>query len=135
MMSAKGKTLILLFVWWPVNNLHRLLNNTPAQMLHLFPFAPTCTEDIQWHVHSICESISYLCIFIGIRLYIGQLRNRQIAIDQVIDLIIILQIVDLIHYLGWHRRSEIILTLEGLMFIACALRIFIKYTHGQTGKT
>ena len=133
-MSRKGTIILMLFISWPVNNLHRLLNNTPVLMGHWYLFSPTSTEDIQWFVHDIFESISYILILLAIKLYIETLRNRILEIDQIINCFVAIQIIDLIHYLGWHRRSEMILTIECLIFIYTALKIFKKYRNGQTRK-
>lgn len=130
MISRRTLIFILLIISWPVNNIHRLLNNYPETWGHWFLFDPACSEELQWHVHTICECISYLCIFIGIRLYISQLKNRKWAIDAIINCILIVQGMDLIHYLGWHRRSEIILTIEGLVFIITTF-VILKKSHGQ----
>ena len=129
-MSKINKILILLFISWPVNNLHRLLNNMPVKMGYWYPFSPDCLEELQWHVHSICECICYLCIFYAIRMYNSQLRNRNISIDCAIDCLLIVQAIDLIHYIGWHRRSELILTLEALTYIYFSFKILKKHTHG-----
>lgn len=131
-MSKKGAIILMLFVSWPVNNLHRLLNNTPVNFLHFYPFSPLSTEDIQWYVHDVFESISYILILLAIKLYIETLRNRIAEVDEIIKCFVIIQIIDLFHYLGWHRRSELILTIECLIFIYTALKIFKKYRNGQT---
>lgn len=131
-MSKKGTIILMLFISWPVNNLHRLLNNTPVNFLHLYPFSPLSTEDLQWYVHDVFESISYILILLAIKLYIETLRNRIAEVDEIIKCFVIIQIIDLFHYLGWHRRSELILTIECLIFIYTALKIFKKYRNGQT---
>lgn len=134
-MSKKGTIILMLFISWPVNNLHRLLNNTPAILLHMYPFSPNSTEDIQWYIHDVFESISYILILWAIKIYIELLRNRAVEIDYIIKSFLIIQVIDLFHYIGWHRRSEIILTIECFIFIYTALKIYKKYHNGQTHKT
>lgn len=126
MMTRKALTILLLFISWPVNNIHRLLNNHQEVWGYWYPFNPSCKEELQWHIHSIFESVSYLCIFIALRLYTQTFKRKDRDIDDIFCSFLIIQVIDLFHYIGWHRRSEIILVLEGTIMLYAALKIFLK---------
>jgi len=125
-MRRKHYILILLFLWWPVNNLHRLWNNSPARRVECFLFT-SAWEDIQWYIHDLCQTVSYALIFWGIWLYTGIKKDSDIV--SVISSLLVIQIIDVVHYMGWHRRSEAILAVEGLILAFIALKIFIKHRN------
>jgi hypothetical protein len=132
-MSKKELIIILLAISWPVDNLHRLLNAHKECPGNWYPFAPKYIEDLQWYVHDVCQSLSYLCIFIAIQLYITSFLRKDADINLIFRSLLIVQVVDLFHYLGWHRTSEIMITLEGAIFLYTALKIVIK--HHKNGQT
>lgn len=125
-MRRKHYIIILLFLWWPINNIHRLWNNAPANPVEWFWFA-SGWEDIQWYVHDLCQTVSYALIFWAISLYVNSNLKKDSDIVAIITGISLIQFVDVFHYLGWHRRSETILVIEGLMLAFIALKIFIKH--------
>lgn len=131
-MSRKGIIIILLGISWPMDNIHRLLNAHKEWPGHWFIFRPAYIEDLQWYIHDLCQAFSYLCIFIAIQLYITSLLRKDSDINLIFKSILIMQVVDIIHYIGWHRTSELILTLEAIFFLYIALKIVKKHTHGQT---
>lgn len=125
-MRRKHYILILLFVWWPVNNFHRLWNNSPARHVEWFLFASTW-EDIQWYIHDLCQTVSYALIFWAIWLYTGMKKDSDVV--SVITGLLMIQLIDVFHYIGWHRRNEAILAIEGLILAFIALKIFIKHRN------
>lgn len=130
-MSRKSLIIILLTISWPVNNIHRLLNSDKELPGKWFPFRPEYVEDLQWYIHDVCQCLSYLCIFIAIWLYLGLYKRKDENIYLIFSSFLIIQIIDLFHYIGWHRTSEVILSTEGFIFLLTALRMLLKYTHGQ----
>lgn len=135
MISRKGYILMMLILSWPVNNIHRLLNDAPPKMVAWYPMAPNKVEDIQWYVHDVCQNISYLLIFIAIYLYTQWPKRKDPDINVVICSLLITHIVDFFHYLGWHRSNEWILTLEGLLLLIGSLKILSNYIqNGQARK-
>lgn len=132
-MNRKVLIIVLLCLSWPVNNLHRLLNGYPETWGYWFPFNKSYKEELQWHVRAIGEDISYLCIFTAIWLYITAFKRKYSDINLIFTGILIVQAIDLLHYLGWHRQSEIIVMAESLVFLIIPLIIFYKKRkHGQT---
>jgi hypothetical protein len=125
-MTKKGYILILMFLSWPINNIHRLWNNSPSHVGNWYLFDHKYTEDIQWYVHDVCQCVSYLLIFISIWLWKDSSVRRDKSIMVAFESILINQALDLIHYVGWHRRNEYILLLEGVIITYAALKIFIK---------
>lgn len=125
-MRRKHYIVILLFLWWPINNIHRLWNNSPAKQVEWYWFT-TAWEDIQWYIHDLCQTVSYAIIFWAICLYVKSSLKRDSDIVLIISGIAVIQSIDVIHYLGWHRRSEVVLTIEGLVLAFIALKIFIKH--------
>ncbi len=133
MINRKIIILMLLCISWPVNNFHRLLNAYPETWGYWYPFNPECKEELQWHIRAIGEDVSYLCIFIAIWLYISSFKRQYSEIKLLFSGILIVQIIDLAHYLGWHRQNEIVLFIEALVFVIISLIIlYKKYAHGQT---
>ncbi|ACU61371.1 hypothetical protein [Chitinophaga pinensis] len=126
-MRRKHYILILLFLWWPINNLHRLWNSAPAQWVHWYLFNDAA-EDIQWYVHDLAQTLSYALIFWAVWLKMTITTRRSDADYEImVTAIAIIQAIDIFHYIGWHRRSEVVLAIEGLILCAAALKIFIKY--------
>lgn len=131
-MSRKGIIIILLGISWPVDNIHRLLNAHKEWPGHWYPFRSDYIEDLQWYIHDLCQAVSYLLIFIAIQLYISSLLRKDSDISLIFKSILIMQILDVIHYIGWHRTSELVLIIEGLFFLYISIKIIKKHTHGQT---
>lgn len=125
-MRRKHYILALLFLWWPVNNIHRAWNSAPAEWVQWYFFSDA-KEDIQWYVHDICQAIAYGIIFWGMWLYADSNIKRDHDIRTVIGGIALIQLIDIVHYVGWHRHSEVMLVIEGLILAFIALKIFIKY--------
>ena len=73
-----------------------------------------------------------MLIFIAIYLYIEMPKKRDNDIITVFTMMMINQAIDLVHYIGWHRHNEWVLTLEGLIIIYASLKILIKrFPHGK----
>lgn len=134
-MSKKGVILMLLIFSWPVNNLHRLLNNVDTPEIFWYPCNPSRHENLQWYVHDVGQCISYLLIFIAIYLYVEYPKRKDPDINALFGGLLINQIIDLPHYMGWHRSSEMILLIQCAIIVYITLKIFIKhYRNGQTHK-
>jgi hypothetical protein len=131
MIGRKGYILILLFLSWPVDNLHRLLNDSTVRMNNWYPFNPKYVESVQWYTHDVCHAVAYLLILIAIWLYVQMPQRRDRDINTAISALLVIQAIDVIHYIGWHRQCELILSIEGLILIYASLNIVIKHqTHG-----
>lgn len=125
-MNRKGLILVLYFISWPVNSLHRLWNSSPAKSVYWYLFDRKCQDDIQWFFHDLFQSICYLLIFIATWLYIDSPRKRDKDVLIAFGAILVNQFIDLFHYIGWHRRCEAVLFLEGIVIIIAALKIFLR---------
>jgi hypothetical protein len=125
-MNNKIIILILYFISWPVNSIHRLWNRSPPHLVYWYIANPKCGEDIQWYIHDIGQCISYILIFIATWLYIQRPGKRDSDINYVFGAILVNQCIDLVHYVGWHRRCEEILLLEGVILLFVAIKLFLK---------
>lgn len=125
-MTRKAGILMLYFLSWPVNSLHRLWNSAPAKTIYWYFADSKVCDDIQWYIHDLCQCISYIMIFIATYLYIDSPKKKDPDVLVAFGAILVNQILDLIHYLGWHRRSEAFLFLEGIIILLAALKIFLK---------
>lgn len=125
-MTRKGIIIVLLFASWPINSIHRLWNNRPADIGHWYLFEKSYSEDIQWYVHDICQCVYILFILTAIWLHITSHKKRDSDVNYIFGAILINHIIDIFHYIGWHRRSELMLAVEGCVLLYAAIKIFLK---------
>jgi uncharacterized membrane protein len=59
-------------------------------------------------------------------LYITGHKKRDSDISTMFGAILVTHILDIVHYIGWHRRNELILALEGTIMLYAAFKIFLK---------
>lgn len=131
-MMRKHVILFLLFLSWPVNNVHRLWNNCAPNKIYPFPADPDYWKDIQWYIHDIGEIICYIFIFMAIWLYINSHLKKDRDIRILFGAIFTNQLIDLPHYLISARHSEYILAAEGAILLYAALKILF---NGRKGKS
>jgi len=117
---------MLYFISWPVNSLHRLWNNSPAKPVYWYLYDNACYDDIQWYIHDVCQAIAYALIFTATWLYINSHYRKDKDVITVFGAILVVQCIDLVHYVGWHRKSEVILIIEGVVIMWAAVKIFLK---------
>jgi len=135
-MGRKGYILVFMILSWPVDNIHRLLNNSAVKMGHWYPFNIEYEESLQWYMHDVGHCLSYLLIFISIWLYIQLPKRNDADINTLFTAMVINQVLDLVHYIGWHRHSVTMLTIEGLVLTYASLKIIANNKqHGQARKT
>ena len=113
----RKKTIILLLLGFavPVTNIHRLLNSTPAMPVS-FPF-DKAEIDIQWYVPDISTMLSFVFILLAFILYASSnlYKDRDTLI--LILTIITVQLIDIVHYVLWFKRSEMVLLFESIILI------------------
>jgi hypothetical protein len=125
-MSRKRAILGLLFLSWPVNNLHRLWDNSPAKRLYWFPGDKSYWSDIQWYVHDIGECLCYIFILLGFWLYINSNLKRDKDVRILFGAVLVNQLIDLPHYLWSHRHTEWILAVQGFIVLLAAGKVMFN---------
>lgn len=109
-----------------MNSLHRLWNDSPAKRVYWYVADKAQWDDIQWYVHDVCQCVCYLIIFLATWLYVDSPKKRDKDVLVAFGAILVNQCIDLVHYIGWHRRSEAILFIEGIVLLVAAIKIFLK---------
>jgi hypothetical protein len=126
-MSRKLYIITLLFLSWILANVHRIWNNTMPVNTNPFPFDKDYTITWHWYIHSILKDISFLSILIGLWLYVNSNLKRDRGIILIFGAILVNYIIDIPHYILWARHSETVLTIQGLIMLIAAYKLFVKY--------
>lgn len=125
-MNRKGYILILLFLAWPVCNLHRFFSHMDRGSYRPFLFNNE-EAGLQWYLFHVGGSACYIMIFWAIWLYItgGYKKDRDIL--TVFGAIFINQVSDLLHYTAWQRHSTTILFLQGFVILFALLILLDRH--------
>lgn len=107
--------MILLFLAWVVSVTHRVLNNYPPTAIS-FPYSKA-TTDIQWYVLDIGQMVSVLLILVCFALYIMSGIKKDENIFILILTLLIVQLLDIVHYVLWFKQSEIMFFCENAIII------------------
>lgn len=127
----KNKLIIwLLILWRPVSLIHRMWNNSPPYYIHPFPFYYTKDGyEVQWYIYDVCNIVSYLMISIALWIYIKSYLTKMAEIERLFTSIVIIQIIDLIHYILYFCQSDYVLVLESLVMLFTILK---NTYHGKS---
>lgn len=129
-MNRKAYILLLLFFSWPVNNLFRFFD---IGGIHR-PFVFNVEEvDMDWYLWHIGGSLSYIMIFWGCWLYMQANYRKDRDIITLFSVIVINQISDIIHYIGWQRHCEPFIVLQGFNLLVGALLILERQLKKRYG--
>jgi len=133
-----GVSLILLFLSWPVCLIHGYWNNKEPNRGHWFmtevsnPDGTRFTQDIQWYLYDTGNMISTTLIILSLYIVKQKTPSYRIALSA----ILLVSIIDILHYWVCYKQNHLIITLEGLiMIIASSLITFRKWNkESKSGK-
>jgi len=114
--NRKAYIMLLMYLSWPVNLVHRVLNNRPEKVITPFMFEPE-QLDIQWYIKDVLNIVSWLMIFWAIWLYITGNYRQDRDFKDVFTAYFIILAIDLPHYLLWFKRCEGVLYVELLIMM------------------
>ena len=118
-MNRKAYILILMYLGWPLNLVHRAWNNATIHFISPFPYERQ-ELSVQWYVYGILSIVSWLSIFWGIWIYITGNYKGDRDFKTVLAAYFIILAIDLPHYLLWFRRCEGVLFIEGIIILGAA---------------
>lgn len=137
-MNRKLYILVLLFAAWPVNNAFRLLMALESVIGWPFLFNEEDWPGIQWYLFFVGNSVSFLFIMWAAWLYMTGGYKRDVDVLDAFGAAFIVQISDIIHYIGWQRHCEPIIFIQGFVILFAALKLLdrqLKKRNGKRGKT
>lgn len=133
-MNRKAYIMLLMYLSWPVNLVHRYWNNRPIEMITPFMFEGQ-ELSVQWYVSGLLNIISWLMIFWGIWLYITGSYRQDRDFRDVFGAYFIILMIDLPHYLLWFKRCEWVLYIElCIMMVSGGLFWWRHYKKGKQWK-
>lgn len=115
-MDRKAYIMLLMYLSWPVNLVHRYWNNRPEDIIYPFPLEPE-KIDIQWYIRDMLNIISWLMIFWAVWLYINGNYKKDRDFRDVFRAYFIILMIDLPHYLLWFKRCEWVLYIELIIMV------------------
>lgn len=122
-MTKKGLILLLLALSWPITCISKLWAGNYCEVHY---FLPSRTWDyLNWYAYHICNTISYIFIFVGMWLYINSHLKRDKDIIYLFGANVINQVIDLPHYLLFRRESAVVLFAQGAIIIYASFRILL----------
>ncbi len=125
-MTRKQLIIYLLFFSWFVYNVHRCWNNTAPLYTKPFPFDNSYEITWHWYVYMLLKDTSYLIILSAVWLYVTSNLKKDKDILGAFSAILIVQIIEIPHYLLWARHNEIVLSVEGLVLMWSAYKVMTK---------
>jgi ABC-type iron transport system FetAB permease component len=115
-----------------VINIHRAWNNTEPVEGYWFPLDPDYKCTWHWYIHTILKDISFLLILFALWLYARSGMKRDKSVVWALGTVLIVQLIDLLHYVLWARHSEVILALQGGIMLYSAIKVWINERgHGK----
>lgn len=133
-MTKKYIAYILLVISWPISLIHRIWTNHLPENKAWFVFEPKISQDIQWYIADVGNMVATLLVLVAIYLYHSYLKIRYSDIPILLKCLIIMQIIDIVHYCLDFKQHDWVLYLQGLLLLICTLFIiFKKYIlNGET---
>ena len=125
-MTRKLYIILLLFLSWVITNLHRLWNNSPVVFTNPFPLDKEYQLTWHWYIYSILDAISTAIIFFSLWLYINSNMKKDKDVLRTFGAIFANYLIDIVHYVLCARHNELILSIEGLIIVWAAYKLFVK---------
>lgn len=110
-MNRRAYILLLLFAAWPVNLLFMWFMHMDRGSYRPFLFNSE-EAGLQWYLWHVGGSSAYILIFWALWLYITGNFKRDRDVITAFGAIFIVQISDLIHYVGWQRHCHTVVFLQ-----------------------
>lgn len=131
--TKKGLTnhstaLLLLFLSWPVAQVHRFWNNAPPKKVHWFLTDVTnsrgelLTQDIQWYIFDTGNYLSVSLILLSFIVCRKKTRTYQVALS----MIFAISLSDILHYWYSFKQSEWIVHIQGAAMVILSIWILTK---------
>lgn len=137
-MTRKIIIILLMLGHWVIINIHRAWNNLPSRELHPFPLDKSYPMSWHWYIHFILKDISILMLLLAAYIYMHSsvIIKRDKDIARMFGCMVIVYTSDIIHFLGWARHSEIVLSIQGLFILLNATLMIIRniMKNGQANK-
>lgn len=120
-------SLILLYLSWPVTIIHRFWNNSSPKkvnwfVVNVYKNDKLFTQDIQWYFYDTGNMLAG--IFIILSFILLKTKNRTYTLTLII--ILIINIIDLIHYWVCFKQDERVVWLESMLMVVLSLYLIIK---------
>lgn len=112
--------LMLLFSW-PVSIVHRAVNDMPLDKVRWIVFDKSIEQSVAWYICDTGRMVSVILFIFGVWLLCGRLGKMVYFL---ISALLILSIIDLVHYWLWFQRNEYVVFIEGLVMIGTPMLIF-----------
>lgn len=131
--TRKGLTnhsiaLLLLFISWPVSQVHRFWNNAAVNKVHWFltdvinSRGELLTQDIQWYIFDTGNYLSVSLILLSFIVCRKKTRTYQI----VLSTIFAISLSDILHYWLSFKQSEWIVQFQGATMVILSIWILTK---------
>jgi len=95
-----------------------------------FPYAKAVT-DLQWYVADIGMMASIVFLLAACLCYIASNLKKDESIFILILTYLVIQVLDIAHYILWFKRSEIVFYCENAIMLIGLLIILYRYGHKQ----
>ena len=120
---------ILLFLSWPVCVIHRIWNSEPLREVSWIRYDRSVSQDFRWYW--VYNELWLSALFVLVAFTIS--KGKTMAMTILLRALMIMSVVDIVHYWLWFRRNEYVLTLEGLIMIA-STAIIVKKTWNKPSR-
>jgi len=106
---------ILLYLAWPVTNIHRIWNNAPVREVNWF-LASDQQQDVQWYVYLTGLMLAPVMVLAAVLIFI-LLDQRSTAQSFLVSIscLLVVGILDIVNYWVWAGHED------SMMFIQCEL--------------
>ncbi len=122
---------ILLFMAWPVTNIHRFWNNRPVNELDLFLMAEQ-SQDIQWYVYHTGLMLSALMVVGALLIYFkyGYSYSAKAIYLNLIGLFAVI-LLDIVNYWLFAGHSDRMLYAQSGVILLTGITTYITESNGK----
>ena len=121
---------VILFLSWPVEIIHRYWNNAPAKNVSWIIFDKTVNQDYRWYYcqFEMLLSMSFTLASLLI------IKNKTRTFNIVLWASFLVSIIDIANYWLWFRRNEFLIFLEGWVMLSSIIIIFVHESKSDNEK-
>lgn len=132
-MNRKSYILLLMFLQWPLFNLYRLWGSRPRVERRPFLFNEE-VQSAQWHLRFLGDTLGYALLLLAVWLYVNGNYKKDRDVITIFGAVLINQLIDIFHYIGFNRHSEWIVFIEGFVMLFAGIILFDRQLKKKYGK-
>lgn len=126
--------IILLFLSWPVTLVHRLYNNSDAEVVDWYVYV-SYPQDKQWYVYLLCVFISFALILSSMLLYITSKEKGKVSVYvRLLAALLVIQLIEIINYCLYYSQNDGLLFIQWVVLVGMTIKHLSIFSNGTKRK-